>query len=46
MWGESRDKNGDGGFFLMRRLIESLLEIIKEDLNNYGECMIFVGMFV
>lgn len=27
-----------------RRPIESLLEIIKEDLNNYGECMIPVGM--
>lgn len=26
-----------------RRPIESLLEIIKEDLNNYGECMIPVG---
>ncbi|TPX08406.1 uncharacterized protein E0L32_010136 [Thyridium curvatum] len=26
---------GDG-----RRPIESLLEIVKEDLNNYGECMI------
>ncbi len=28
-----------------RRPIESLLEIIKEDLNNYGECMIPVGTF-
>lgn len=27
-----------------RRPIASLLEIIKEDLNNYGECMIPVGM--
>jgi hypothetical protein len=27
-----------------RRPIESLLEIVKEDLNNYGECMIPVGM--
>jgi len=45
-----RDGNGDdGGFGLgiegpigsyRRRPIESLLEIIKEDLNNYGECMI------
>lgn len=26
-----------------RRPIASLLEIIKEDLNNYGECMIPVG---
>lgn len=26
-----------------RRPIEGLLEIIKEDLNNYGECMIPVG---
>lgn len=30
--------------FAHRRPIESLLEIIKEDLNNYGECMIPVGM--
>jgi hypothetical protein len=29
-----------------RRPIESLLEIVKEDLNNYGECMIPVGMFM
>lgn len=28
---------------LSRRPIESLLEIVKEDLNNYGECMIPVG---
>ena len=28
-----------------RRPIESLLEIVKEDLNNYGECMIPVGVF-
>lgn len=28
-----------------RRPIESLLEIVKEDLNNYGECMIPVGRF-
>lgn len=27
----------------VRRPIDSLLEIIKEDLNNYGECMIPVG---
>ena len=26
-----------------RRPIGSLLEIVKEDLNNYGECMIPVG---
>lgn len=26
-----------------RRPIESLLEIVKEDLNNYGECMIPIG---
>ncbi|KAK0747926.1 nitrogen permease regulator 2 [Apiosordaria backusii] len=39
-WGERRDKNEDGTFFSTRRPIESLLEIIKEDLNNYGECMI------
>ncbi|KAL6829615.1 nitrogen permease regulator 2 domain-containing protein [Trichoderma sp. SZMC 28015] len=29
-------EGGDG----VRRPIESLLEIVKEDLNNYGECMI------
>ncbi|KAK3309707.1 nitrogen permease regulator 2 [Chaetomium strumarium] len=29
-----------GGEHHARRPIESLLEIIKEDLNNYGECMI------
>ncbi|KAK8917222.1 Nitrogen permease regulator 2 [Metarhizium anisopliae] len=28
-----------------RRPIESLLEIVKEDLNNYGECMIPVGEY-
>ncbi|KAG6004941.1 hypothetical protein E4U21_000610 [Claviceps maximensis] len=28
------------GRMLARRPIESLLEIVKEDLNNYGECMI------
>lgn len=27
----------------IRRPIEGLLEIIKEDLNNYGECMIPLG---
>jgi len=31
--------NGEG-----RRSIAALLEIIKEDLNNYNECMIPVGM--
>lgn len=35
--GESRDEDD------ARRPIASLLEIIKEDLNNYGECMIPVG---
>lgn len=34
-------EGGDG----VRRPIESLLEIVKEDLNNYGECMIPVGQF-
>ncbi|KAI1499054.1 nitrogen permease regulator 2-domain-containing protein [Biscogniauxia marginata] len=33
--GLSKDMVDDG-----RRPIESLLEIVKEDLNNYGECMI------
>lgn len=32
-----------GGFKSTRRSIQSLLEIVKEDLNNYGECMIPVG---
>ncbi|KAI0178987.1 nitrogen permease regulator 2 [Hypoxylon sp. FL1284] len=34
--GSSSSSSGNCG----RRPIESLLEIIKEDLNNYGECMI------
>lgn len=34
---------GDEGELGGRRPIASLLEIIKEDLNNYGECMIPVG---
>jgi len=29
-----------------RRSIAALIEIIKEDLNNYNECMIPVGEFV
>ncbi|KAL7943069.1 nitrogen permease regulator 2 domain-containing protein [Trichoderma barbatum] len=33
---EAKGPEDDG----VRRPIESLLEIIKEDLNNYGECMI------
>ena len=37
---EVEDKLHDG---TTRRPIESLLEIVKEDLNNYGECMIPVG---
>ncbi|KAK4228526.1 nitrogen permease regulator 2-domain-containing protein, partial [Podospora fimiseda] len=36
---------GIDGRYKERRPIESLLEIVKEDLNNYGECMIPVGMF-
>lgn len=28
-----------------RRSIAALIEIIKEDLNNYNECMIPVGKF-
>ncbi|KAI1378875.1 nitrogen permease regulator 2 [Hypoxylon crocopeplum] len=35
-WYLSSDGRVDDG----RRPIESLLEIVKEDLNNYGECMI------
>ncbi len=34
---------GGGGGSRRRRPIESLLEIVKEDLNLYGECMIPVG---
>ncbi|KAI9171639.1 Nitrogen permease regulator [Paramyrothecium foliicola] len=34
---QSEAKTDDEG---ARRPIESLLEIVKEDLNNYGECMI------
>jgi hypothetical protein len=29
-----------------RRTIAALIEIIKEDLNNYNECMIPVGRFI
>lgn len=36
---EAKGPEADGA----RRPIESLLEIVKEDLNNYGECMIPVG---
>lgn len=32
-------RDGGGG----RRPIDSLLQIVKEDLDNYGECMIPVG---
>ncbi|KAH7319974.1 nitrogen permease regulator 2 [Stachybotrys elegans] len=32
--------SGDMAIGEARRPIESLLEIVKEDLNNYGECMI------
>ncbi|UKZ75574.1 hypothetical protein TrVFT333_003262 [Trichoderma virens FT-333] len=39
---EAKGPDGDG----VRRPIESLLEIVKEDLNNYGECMIPVGWHV
>jgi hypothetical protein len=38
------ESDGRGGYE-SRRPIESLLEIVKEDLNNYGECMIPVGKF-
>lgn len=43
--GEGDESLDDGSRVEMggRRPIESLLEIIKEDLNNYGECMIPVG---
>lgn len=42
------DGDGDGvrDHVTSRRPIESLLEIVKEDLNNYGECMIPVGTFL
>ena len=35
----------DAGEDQARRPIESLLEIVKEDLNNYGECLIPVGKY-
>lgn len=38
---EAKGPEGDG----TRRPIGSLLEIVKEDLNNYGECMIPVGKY-
>lgn len=38
---EAKGPDGDGS----RRPIVSLLEIVKEDLNNYGECMIPVGKY-
>ncbi|PSR79672.1 nitrogen permease regulator 2 [Coniella lustricola] len=37
---EYLSRDGEGAGDGARRPIESLLEIIKEDLNNYGECMI------
>ena len=40
--GQGTETHGGGGGD-NRRPIESLLEIVKEDLNNYGECMIPVG---
>ena len=43
--GEARPDDG-GEQLAGRRPIESLLEIVKEDLNNYGECMIPVGRFI
>lgn len=36
----SREGKGEGG----GREIGGLLEIIREDLNNYNECMIPIGM--
>lgn len=36
---QNEGRGGEG-----RRPIGSLLEIVKEDLDNYGECMIPVGM--
>ena len=40
--GRAAAAGGDGDE-AARRPIGSLLEIVKEDLNNYGECMIPVG---
>ncbi|KAI0106906.1 nitrogen permease regulator 2 [Daldinia grandis] len=37
---QHRYLSSDGRMDDGRRPIESLLEIVKEDLNNYGECMI------
>ncbi|KAK3987015.1 nitrogen permease regulator 2 [Cladorrhinum sp. PSN332] len=43
-WSNNNSKGGSEGTggerYKERRPIESLLEIVKEDLNNYGECMI------
>lgn len=39
----ARDANSHSPYH--RRSIQTLLEIIKEDLNLYGECMIPVGTF-
>ena len=38
--GDNGAVSGLHGGDRLRRPIESLLEIVKEDLNNYGECMI------
>lgn len=43
MSGSTHDIHGHSPYH--RRSIQTLLEIIKEDLNLYGECMIPVGMF-
>lgn len=37
--------SGEGHVDDGRRPIGSLLEIVKEDLNNYGECMIPIGSY-
>lgn len=36
-------QEGGGGQSKERRSILALIEIVMEDLNNYGECMIPVG---
>lgn len=43
---ESGGRSVEGGLGDGRRPIESLLEIVREDLNNYGECMIPVGEYM
>lgn len=44
-----QEVEGENGWAVIetekRRSVEGLLEIVREDLNNYGECMIPVGEY-